>query len=69
MSRYSDINNDISEFDLDFISGPKSNQLIALSNFTFVPSLMKFYNMLLELSRKRGSPDGHPDGRTDNPKT
>ena len=48
---------------LTFItSGPKSNQLIALSYFTFLLSLMKFYNLLLELSRKRKS--GRTNGRT-----
>ena len=46
-------------------SHPKSNQLIVTSNLTFWPSLMKFHQVILELSRKQKNPDGHPDGRTD----
>ena len=47
-------------------SHPKSNQLIVTSNLTFWPSLMKFHQVILELSRKRKNPDGHPDGQPGN---
>ena len=55
--------------DVGRISRPKSNQFIYSWWWTPVPSLMKFHQVILELSRKRknpdGDPDGNPDGRTD----
>ena len=46
-------------------SRPKSNQFIYSWWCTPVPSLMKFHQVILELSRKQKNPDGNPDGHPD----